>query len=440
MNTNSLASLAQLSNDDLLAQTKRLVQCEREATTQLIAHLAEIETRRLHRREGCSSLFAYCTERLHLSESAAYRRILAARLARRFPIVLEMLAQGSVTLTTVRLLAAHLTPENHRDLLDAARHRSRLQVEELVARLHPRPPVPDAIRKLPRRSGAVAWPPPPGSPVRVSGPAATEPGGGPPAESQRPELVLPVAGPSDSARRPLVTPLAPETYKIQFTIGAPTLAKLRRVQNLMRHRIPNGDLAQVFDAALTQLLGQLEKQKFGRAGRPRPGGRPSGTRHISAALRREVHARDGERCTFVSPDGHRCSAEGFLEFEHREPHGVGGPTTAPNLTVLCRAHNQYRAEQYYGRANPPAQPRKGGSSSAEPGGSSGRDLDGGASVHDGAGGGGDGNAGLRDAAAVYGRRASPRLRAARARPPCPRAPAAPRLGAARRAGCGSACA
>lgn len=75
----------------LLDATARLAGAERAATAQLIAALSEIDTRRLYRGEGCSSLFTYCTQILHLSEHAAYARIEAARAARKWPAVLERL-------------------------------------------------------------------------------------------------------------------------------------------------------------------------------------------------------------------------------------------------------------------------------------------------------------------------------------------------------------
>jgi hypothetical protein len=49
---------------------------------------------------------------LRLSEDAACNRIDAARTCRRFPVILDLLASGEVTLTTVRPLGRHLTPEN----------------------------------------------------------------------------------------------------------------------------------------------------------------------------------------------------------------------------------------------------------------------------------------------------------------------------------------
>jgi hypothetical protein len=89
--------------------------------------------------EGCSSLFTYCTQVLHLSEHAAYNRIETARAARRFPMILELVESAAVTLTTVRLLAPNLTEANHRDVLERARHKTKRDVELIVATLNPQP-------------------------------------------------------------------------------------------------------------------------------------------------------------------------------------------------------------------------------------------------------------------------------------------------------------
>jgi hypothetical protein len=159
MEPNVLSAVGQLSNVALLARVKSLAQDERQATAALIAHLAELEERRLYLAEGCSSLFTYCTQILHLSEHAAHGRIEAARAVRRFPVLLDMLEDGSVNLTTVCLIASQLTVENHGELLDMIRHRSKRQVEELLARLRPQPPVPASIRRLPTVGhGAAAIP------------------------------------------------------------------------------------------------------------------------------------------------------------------------------------------------------------------------------------------------------------------------------------------
>ena len=142
---------------------------ERAALVELLAHLAELDTRRsLYAAEGYGSLFAYCTRALGLSEDAAYRRIEAARACRRFPAILDRLADGSVTLTAVRMLARHLTAENHAEVLAAARRRTKEEIEALVARLAPRPDANPVIRRLADRLGHPE-PNPAAGPLRLAG-------------------------------------------------------------------------------------------------------------------------------------------------------------------------------------------------------------------------------------------------------------------------------
>src|SRR5688572_23532493 len=136
-------------DQQLIAQVRSLVGKECAATAALIASLGELDDRRLYLAEGFPSLFAYCIHVLHLSEHAAYNRIEVARIARHWPVILPMIADGSVTLTAVRMLSASLTDPNHRELLAAATHKTKSEMEKLVAALRPQPPVPSTIRKLP---------------------------------------------------------------------------------------------------------------------------------------------------------------------------------------------------------------------------------------------------------------------------------------------------
>src|ERR1044071_5831635 len=138
MKTNILTTAANLSDRDLLARLEMLAGREREVLVELVAHLAALDSRSaLYASQGYGSLFSYCTQALRLSEDAACNRIEAARACRRFPVILDLLASGAVTLTAVRLLGRHLTPENHRAVLDKAKHRSRQQIDILVAELAP---------------------------------------------------------------------------------------------------------------------------------------------------------------------------------------------------------------------------------------------------------------------------------------------------------------
>jgi len=336
-------TLHNLNDAGLTDALHRLAADHRRVTVALILHLAEFDARRLHLQAGYPSLFVYCTAALRLSEHEAYHRIEAARDVGRFPILAERLESGSLTLTTLRLLSPHLTDDNIADLLAAAHHLSKREVAELLRRRFPQPDVPERIRKLP-----VRVPPPVPSSLVLESAAA-------PLATPGPAVVrAPAATPSgrgaipQEARRPVVAPLALDRYEVRFTATAATRAKLQRAQDLLRHAVPSGSLAEVFDRALTLLVADLERRRFAAADRPRPG-RPSdpASRHVPASVRRVVWQRDGGRCAFVSGGGHRCTATGFLELHHVRPYAAGGGATARTIQLRCRAHNQYESDLYF---------------------------------------------------------------------------------------------
>jgi hypothetical protein len=87
-----------------------------------------------------------------------------------------------------------------------------------------------------------------------------------------------------------VSPLAPDRYEIRFTVSAQTREQLRLAQDLLRHAIPTGDLAEVIDRALAALLEDLARKKFAATERPRASrGTAPGSRDIAA----KVSARCG---------------------------------------------------------------------------------------------------------------------------------------------------
>ena len=150
MKTNILATALALSDHDLLARLDALAGQDRETSAEIVGHLAALEMRpTLYAAQGYGSLFAYCTQALRLSEDSACNRIAAARACRRFPAILDLLASGSLTLTGVRLLAPHLTGDNHDAVLARAANGSRRQLEALAAELAPRPDVVASVRRLP---------------------------------------------------------------------------------------------------------------------------------------------------------------------------------------------------------------------------------------------------------------------------------------------------
>src|SRR5262249_46775403 len=223
----------------------------------------------------------YCTTALCLSEDAAYNRIEVARTVRRFPVILDKLAEGSLSIATVRLISPHLTPENKEALIGAASGKSKRQVEELLARHAPRPDVAPSMRKLPTPASA--------PPMAGGGrPGAT------PATAPRPQTVpaLAAAAVAIPGRRPLVAPLSPGRYEVRFTASAETCEKLRLAQDLLRHALPTGDSAEIIDRALTLLLADLARKKFAATDRPRAGRR---TRPESRSMPAKARPAMGQR-------------------------------------------------------------------------------------------------------------------------------------------------
>ena len=371
-----LETVSRLPDEALIAELARLAGSERSATASLIAHLAEFDARRLHLTAGCPSLFRYCTDSLRLSKHEAYTRIPAARLARRFPQVVDRIEGGALNLATVRLLAPHLTDANQEELLAGAAYRTKDEVEELIARHLPRPPVPSTIRKLPttmlpKTDGAV---PAITVPVGAAPTAVQQRATGETSESMDSEAqsspALDVANEPTvlvaPARPGVVRPLAADRYEIRFTATAATRDKLRLAQDLLRHAVPSGDLGEIVDRALTVLLEELTRRKFATvrqerdgkvAGDPKSGARGSalrrrGTRHIPAAIKRAVWLRDAGRCAFVGTSGRCCGTRAFLEFHHLEPYAVGGHPALDNIQLRCHAHNAYDADLFYGQREP----------------------------------------------------------------------------------------
>ena len=152
----SALALQTVPDDELLRRMHELAAHSRSMLADLIAHIGEVDARRLYARKAFPSMFAYCTQALHLSEAEAYRRITVARAARKHEVLLAMLRDGRIHLSGMALLVPLLTEENRDAVLERAKHRSKRQIEELVAELSPRPDVPSVMRKLPQPRPAPA--------------------------------------------------------------------------------------------------------------------------------------------------------------------------------------------------------------------------------------------------------------------------------------------
>lgn len=312
------AELSSLTDSDLVAKVITLVSSDCALAADLLHHLGEVDARRLYADAGFSSMFAWCTAKLGMCESSAGRRIAAARAARQFPIILELVSTGRIHVTGVAMLAPHLTDDNHRELLEAGCGKTRRQLEEVLADRNPKPDVRPLMRKEPTPSG-------------------------------RPETAAVSDPPAPPTNRPTPPPqpLGQQRYKVQFTASKDLRDKLERATALMSHRVEPGDLAAVVEAAVDLLIEQVEKERFAAQPKTKRQTKPASkrTRHIPNDIKRKVYTRDEGQCTFRAPDGTRCTSRHRLELHHKHPWGKQGEHAVDNIELRCRAHNQLAARR-----------------------------------------------------------------------------------------------
>jgi len=358
--------LARLDDATLLRQLSALIATERASTAVILAHIAEVDLRRLYLPAAYNSMYAYCVGALRLSEGAAFRRVQSARAARRCPRLFDEVASGRLNLTAITMLAPHLRSANADELIEAAiQRRSRSELAAWLAQRFPAegaslppaqvrvvavavevgPPLESLPLALPAVGAAELPPlPPPAVPETVRSANSPTP-------AQANWQIAPTARPAPREEASGSPPAHPY-FVLRVALDEPTHAKLERAQALLAHSVRAGEVAQVLDRALDALLAKLEARRGATAVKATPTPpRPDRTngRNIPADTRREVWSRDRGRCTFQGPDGQRCNADRALEFDHALPVAKGGESTPENLRLRCRAHNQYEADRAFGR-------------------------------------------------------------------------------------------
>ncbi len=286
-----------LSDDELLAGLHAMAACEKQLGAEIVLHLVEVERRRLHIAMGYSSLYAYGIAELGWSANVSHKRAKAARAAVVCPEIVDHLARGELTLSSVFVLAPHLEGNAGAELVAEACGKSRREVERQMAERFPHT----------RRGGKTR-----------------------------------------------TTPLAEGKTRLEITISVRCEELLREAADLDAHR--QVDEAEILEQALADYVEKRKAQCHGQVKKPRkatPKARQESKRscdadRVSNQAKRDVYQRDGGRCSFVGKAGHRCASTYQLEYDHKEPRAHGGSSDAGNLRLLCRVHNQFMAEELIG--------------------------------------------------------------------------------------------
>jgi hypothetical protein len=301
--------------------------------------LAEFDRQRLWVQMGFSNLFEYLHRELGLSRGSAHYRKVAALLVQRFPEVVEPLRSGKLCITVVLELAKVITPENKADVLPRFFHRSKQEAKAVAVEIRPEEVIPrkemvTVLPLVPRTPAGVVQPVELGRTVEL---ATTELPNG----TSLPMFAL-------AERRAVVEPLTSELRRLHMTVTKQFLEKLESARKGQGHAQPGTSAEKVLEATLDLLLAQ-QAERRAEVKRPQRNPRPArNSRHVPAAVKRAVWARDEGKCQWRLDSGGICGSTLRLEIDHVRPLARGGQSTVANCRLACRFHNQLAARQVYG--------------------------------------------------------------------------------------------
>jgi 5-methylcytosine-specific restriction endonuclease McrA len=274
---------------------------DRQSVAMFLVYLGEFDAQQLYLPDAYPSMYAYCRGAMGLAHDAATRRIHAARYARRFPVLIDAIADGRIELSAVGLLGPHMNEGNAAALVELAAGKSCVEIRQVLER----------------------------------------------------ELGLNRVAGGDESGNELGSNRVPQgakRHELRGLLSPDVQELLDRAHDGLSHTVGFQDSQEVLRRALTLLVEQIERERFAATDAPRECTSESDGRYIPADIQREVHERDGGKCTFVSESGRRCESRELIQFDHRVPLAKGGETTADNLRLLCRPHNQFEAKREYGPA------------------------------------------------------------------------------------------
>jgi len=327
--------LKNIDHQALLAHLRSSLGNERNSLASFLRYLGEVDSRRLYAEEGQPSLFAFCTNALTLSEAESFARITAARLIRRFPVIHDHLRSGALSLTSLRLISAHLTEENADHIFANVVGRSSRDIEKMVATLANKRAIAQSASDTTAKIGI-------SFPRSLFHDAQSASGSHePPVLCHKPDRTRYVAA---------------EHVEIRFVANEQLLAKIDRIKGLALSKNIGSRLEDVFDHVLESYLKHHDPArraaKNRQSKREGPESKKSNSgRYIAQKIKDEVYKRDGGQCTFKASTGSRCPARVGLEFDHCRPVALGGnAANADDVRLLCRAHNRLAAERSFGAA------------------------------------------------------------------------------------------
>lgn len=308
--------LRKKSDSELILDFKSLVAEERKTLTKILHHLREIEIRKLYLAKGYSSLFAFLTEEIGYSESAAQRRIQAMRLIKDIPVVEEKINKGKISLSVASQMQSFFKKEDQQRMKQKAPKLSSKEKLNLVDQLEE-----TSARQCEQKLAEIA-----------------------------PESALP---------KEKTRPITEDKFLIQLSVDKKLMAKMEKLKGLLSHQNPEGSYEKLFETLVELGLDKFSPERREARRQKRPGksknmydplptsaGERKHTRKISQPIRDKVWVRDKGRCGYRDPKTKkRCGSRHLLQIDHRYPFSLGGENDLENLRLRCSKHNQFHAAE-----------------------------------------------------------------------------------------------
>ena len=304
------------SDQELIQNLNLCALNEKKYLALFIAYLAEVRKRELHFKLGYKSLMEYCQEVLKLDQGQVWVRSQTAGMALDYPLVLELIAQGELTLTSASLIAPVINQDNADEIFERCRGKSKREVEEVLVCYQPKaelkPSIKPAQRDLFSKVGAVS------QEIVTSSPVITQ-----------------------QLKKAEIKPVNENRFNFKFSASASLKKKIEQLAQLL-NLDPVGDLERVLEFATEVAI----KEKTEKQIKEKKGAKPKVIkRKPPQAVKRLVFKRAGYQCEQKGPDGRRCTAKYNLQIDHIRPWALNGDHSLLNLRILCKAHNLYKSRR-----------------------------------------------------------------------------------------------
>jgi hypothetical protein len=285
-------NLRKLSNETLDANLKSLVQQERELTSEILGHIAEVDRRKLYLKLSYRSLFDYLSQHLGYSNGNAQRHLDAARLLNDVPDLNERLESGKLNQSHVTLVQKAIRQKKKETRVSISKEEKQALVQQVMGKTQ--------------------------------------------AESEK---IVAQSLDLKIKQAPKTLHQQDGSVRLEVTLSKEQWEKLTQMRELLSNSLPAGSWEEVLEYVADKVIAQKTKART----EPKPS---SNQEVISTSVRKFILQRD-KCCQHTNPiNNRRCESKWNLQVDHIQPLWAGGTSAAENLQALCAAHNQqkYRDE------------------------------------------------------------------------------------------------